>query len=38
VNFGSFVFNVEIVFYYTLLCCPPGANMRMHSYEHVVFA
>ena len=25
-NFGFFVFNVEIVFYYALLCCPPGAN------------
>ena len=24
--FGSFVFNVEIVFYYALLCCPLGDN------------
>jgi len=24
VFFGSFVFNVEIVFYYALLCCPWG--------------
>jgi len=25
-NRGSFVFNVEIVFYYALLCCPPADN------------
>jgi len=26
-NYGSFVFNVEIVFYYALLCCPPVGNV-----------
>ena len=25
-NIGSFVFNVEIVFYYALICCFPGGN------------